>query len=184
MRFYVFEGFQFQLLYKERWHDSFDGSGIRNLKFGIITRINGHNRRRYIPLKPRDLSGFINHHIAGSTKALIFFIGLYPWLRVLWTDDDYQSPVSPGSSVTMGDMLIVATQFLMAIYIFEIIYRPDISPVSVAHHIGTIIIGQVAVALTLDLGKQPDAVIEYTLCLIWGKYSFFGPVSSLRIESL
>jgi hypothetical protein len=58
---------------------------------------------------------------------------------------------------------------LIAMYVFELFYRPKISPVSVAHHIGTIMIGQTAIAISLNLVREKDATIEFILCTVWGK---------------
>jgi len=63
---------------------------------------------------------------------------------------------------------------LIAMYVFELFYRPKVSPVSVGHHIGTIMIGQSAIAISLDLVKERDATYEFILCTVWGM--FFGLV--------
>lgn len=57
---------------------------------------------------------------------------------------------------------------LIAMYVFELFYRPKISPVSVGHHIGTIMIGQSAIAISLNLVREKDATIEFILCTVWG----------------
>jgi hypothetical protein len=41
--------------------------------------------------------------------------------------------------------------------------------VAVTHHIGTIIVGQSAIAISLKLAREPDADIEFILCTVWGK---------------
>lgn len=56
-------------------------------------------------------------------------------------------------------------------YVFELFYRADVSYVSVGHHVGTIMIGQAAIAISLDLVKERDATIEFTLCTVWGMSS-------------
>jgi ABC-type uncharacterized transport system permease subunit len=61
-------------------------------------------------------------------------------------------------------------------YVFELFYRPKISPVSVGHHVGTIMIGQSAIAISLNLIKEKDATIEFILCTVWGK---LGPLQIL-----
>lgn len=68
----------------------------------------------------------------------------------------------------MGDILIVAAQALIAMYVFELFYRTKISPVSAGHHIGTIMIGQSAIAISLNLVHEKDATIEFILCTVWG----------------
>ncbi|KAM0175887.1 hypothetical protein ACHAPF_005250 [Botrytis cinerea] len=108
--------------------------------------------------------GFINHHIAGLTKLLILILAAYPFISVTFLTSSLHSPFAPGSETTMGDVLIIAAQMLIAMYIFELLYRPKISPVSVGHHVGTILIGQSAIAISLDLVKERDATIEFILC--------------------
>ncbi len=65
----------------------------------------------------------------------------------------------------------------MAMYIFELFYRTKISPVSVGHHIGTIIIGQTAIAISFNLVREKDATIEFILCLVWGMAYNSAPIS-------
>lgn len=62
---------------------------------------------------------------------------------------------------------------LIAMYVFELFYRPKISPVSVGHHIGTIMIGQSAIAISLNLIRERDATIEFILCTVWGTSFLF-----------
>jgi len=40
----------------------------------------------------------------------------------------------------------------------------------VLHHVGTIIIAQTAIVLTLNLIAQSDATIEFLLCTVWGAF--------------
>ncbi|GMG02518.1 unnamed protein product [Aspergillus oryzae] len=146
VRYYVLEGFLIKRLY---------GS--------IYTNLSEVNRR-----------GFINHHIAGLTKILILIVAAYPFLEVVIGKSSFHTPYAHGSRVTMGDMLVVVAQMLIGMYAFELIYRTKLSPIAVLHHIGTIIIGQSAIAISLDLAREPDADIEFVLCTVWGKsYSTF-----------
>jgi hypothetical protein len=141
IRFYLLEGFLLKRLY-----------GI------AYTRLSEINRR-----------GFVNHHIAGATKILILILAIYPFISVAFGNSTLHSPYVKGSHVTMGDILIVAAQLLIGMYIFELIYRPKISPVSVVHHVGTIAVGQAAIAISLNLVREKDATIEFILCLVWGR---------------
>ncbi|RJE19486.1 hypothetical protein PHISCL_08171 [Aspergillus sclerotialis] len=74
----------------------------------------------------------------------------------------------------MGDILIIAAQMLIAMYIFELIYRVKLSPAAVMHHIGTILIGQSAIAISLRLAREPDADIEFVLCTVWGAFDIIS----------
>ena len=66
-------------------------------------------------------------------------------------------------------MLVVCTQVLCGMYIFELVYRIRISAISTMHHIGTIMVAQAAIAISLDLTREKDATIEFILCTVWGE---------------
>lgn len=70
----------------------------------------------------------------------------------------------------MGDILVICSQMLVAMFIFELIYRVKISPVSVVHHLGSILVAQAAI--TISVQEQRDSSIEFVLCTVWGTYTF------------
>lgn len=147
IRYYILEGFLIKKLYGR-----------------IYTDLNEVNRR-----------GFVNHHIAGITKLIILFVAAYPFVAITFGKATFNTPFAPqlNSIITMGDMLIVVAQMLIGMYVFELIYRSKLSPVAVMHHIGTIIIGQSAIAISLKLAREPDADIEFILCTVWGTLHIF-----------
>jgi hypothetical protein len=114
--------------------------------------------------------GFTNHHIGMGIKVLTLIVGAYPWVHILFGNADFQTPMSKGSIVSMGDLLLILTQLFCSMYIFELLFRAKISPISVAHHIGAIVIAQTGTVLSLDLAHQRDATIEFMLCLVWGAF--------------
>jgi len=124
----------------------------------------------YNDLSEINKRGFLNHHIAGGAKILILAIAAYPFVDVAFGHATLHSPFAGSSLVTMGDILIVCTQIFVATYVFELLYRVKISPVSIFHHVGTIVIGQSAVAISLNYGHERDADIEFILCTIWGAF--------------
>lgn len=142
IRYYILEGFLIQWLY------------------GSI----------YIDMSDNNRRGFINHHIAGITKIIIWILAAYPFIDVTFRNANFHTPFIAGSLVKMGDILIVAAQLLIAMYIFELFYRVKLSAGAVMHHIGTIIIGQSAIAISLRLKHEPDADIEFILCTVWGEF--------------
>ncbi|CZR52223.1 uncharacterized protein PAC_02100 [Phialocephala subalpina] len=142
IRFYILEGFLLKKIYGK-----------------IYTQMDDNTRR-----------GFLNHHIAGSTKLLILVLAAYPFVDVAFGTANFHTPFAGSKYVTMGDILIIVAQMLIAMYIFELFYRPKISPVSVGHHIGTIMIGQSAIAISLNLVRERDATIEFILCTVWGAF--------------
>lgn len=124
----------------------------------------------YNDLSELNKRGFLNHHIAGGAKILILIIAAYPFVDVAFGHATLQSPYVGSSIVTMGDILVVCAQIFIATYVFELLYRVRISPVSTFHHIGTIVIGQAAIVISLNHGRERDADIEFILCTIWGAF--------------
>lgn len=133
---------------------------------GLLKKLYGET---YTGLSEINRKGFLNHHIAGITKVIILILAAYPFISVAFGKSSYHTPFAPGSPVNMGDILIIVAQMLIGMYIFELIYRTKISPVSVLHHIGTIAVGQAAIAINLNLAREKDGSIEFLLCLVWGK---------------
>ncbi|KID72152.1 uncharacterized protein G6M90_00g028030 [Metarhizium brunneum] len=119
-------------------------------------------------LTDAQLRSFVNHHVAAGTKILLIIVTAYPLLAILVGYGTPHTPFSPGSSTTLGDVLIVSSQIFTVMYIFELFYRDNISPISFAHHVGAIIIAQSAIAMSIDFDHQSDAVYEFILCFIWG----------------
>lgn len=140
IRLYIFEAGLLKWLYGETY-----------------TRLSEINRR-----------GFLNHHIAGITKIIILVLAAYPFVQVVFGEQTFHTRVSTNSPVRMGDLLIVAAQMLIGMYMFELIYRVKVSPVSVIHHVGTIAVGQAAIAINLKLVSEKDGSIEFLLCTVWG----------------
>jgi hypothetical protein len=126
----------------------------------------------YAALDTRNKLGFANHHIGAMCKLVVLFAGAYPWVSILFTPAVYSTPMRAGSTITMGDILFVLTQIFCSMYIFELLFRSEISPISIAHHVGAILIAQSAVVLGLDLQDQKNASLEFLLCMIWGKYVY------------
>ncbi|KAF6218239.1 hypothetical protein HO133_006200 [Letharia lupina] len=124
---------------------------------------------RYTQLNEVNRRGFVNHHIAGATKLMILVAAVYPFINVAFRYAVLNDPYARGSRVTLGDVLVVCTQVLVGMYIFELIYRVKISHISAMHHIGTIMVAQAAIAISLDLTREKDASIEFILCTVWGK---------------
>jgi ABC-type multidrug transport system permease subunit len=126
-------------------------------------------KAKYTALNEVERRGFINHHIAGMTKALILVVAVYPFIDVAFRTATLQTKYAKGSVVTLGDILVVSAQMLVGMYIFELIYRVKISPISTLHHIGTILVAQSAIAISLNLDHEPDATVEFILCTVWGE---------------
>lgn len=116
-----------------------------------------------------QLRSFTNHHVAAGTKIILIILCAYPLLSIICGTATPHTPYAPGSSVTLGDIMIVSSQVFTGMYIFELFYRDKVSIISCAHHIGAIVIAQSAIAMSINFGHERDAVYEFILCFIWGK---------------
>ncbi|CAN8104018.1 unnamed protein product [Discula destructiva] len=143
LRLYIFEGFLMRRLYGKKYTDMTDETVRR---------------------------GFVNHHVAGLIKIILLLTAAYPFVAVAFGTATMHSSFSGKGSATMGDVLVVCPQLLITMYVFELFYRPKISPVSSLHHVGAIVIAQSAVAISLDFEHQVDATIEFILCFVWGGF--------------
>ena len=137
---------------------------------------------KYTQLDDVSRRSFLNHYIAGATKISILLIAVYPFGSVVFGGADFHAPYVHGSIVTMGDLLLIAAQMLTGMFIFELIYRVKISPVSVAHHIGSIMVAQAAIAISVD--GQRVSSIEFLLCTVWGKQVFLSFIDRVVTRSL
>lgn len=137
------------------------------LELFLLQKLHG---KRYTNLDEINRRGFVNNHIAGATKILILVVGAYPFFNVAFGKAGFHTPFAAGSRVTMGDILIICAQILIGMFIFGLIYRTKISPVSVVHHMGSILVGQAAITISIRLDK--DASVEFVLCTVWGTHSF------------
>ncbi|OAA52156.1 hypothetical protein ISF_09320 [Cordyceps fumosorosea ARSEF 2679] len=117
-----------------------------------------------------QLRSFTNHHIAAGTKILLIFLCGYPLLAIICGNKTPHTPFAKGSSVTLGDMMIVSSQIFCGMYIFELFFREKVSVISCAHHIGAIVIAQAAIAMSINFDHEKDAVYEFILCFIWGAF--------------
>ncbi|KAF8142751.1 hypothetical protein K438DRAFT_1634921, partial [Mycena galopus ATCC 62051] len=107
--------------------------------------------------------GFVNHHIAGATKLVILIISVYPFGNVAFGDHPFI-----GSTVTMGNMLIISAQMLIGMFLFELIYRTKISPVSMVGSLCDTVVGQAAI--TISISMNADSSIEFLICTMWGAF--------------
>lgn len=133
----------------------------------ILTR--AYSSKTLDKLSSPQRRSFINHHMAASLKIVLLMTAIYPLFAILSGKALPSSPLSLGSKVTAGDMLIISAQIFTAMYLFELFFRDEISPISCAHHVGAITIAQAAVAMSFDAKHERDALWELLLCFLWGK---------------
>ena len=137
---------------------------LEKLHGSIYTQMNDINRR-----------SFLNHYIAGAAKLTTLIIALYPFLSVTFGTAYFHTPYAHESRVTMGDLLLVAAQIFTGMFIFELIYRVKISPVSVVHHIASIMVVQAAITISIE--GDPESSLLFLLITVWGKQIFIDFIS-------
>ncbi|GME25359.1 hypothetical protein BKCO1_7100024 [Neofusicoccum parvum] len=133
----------------------------------LLERLYG---KKYKAMDETVRRGFVNHHVAGTIKVVLLLSAVYPFVDVAFGNATMHSPFAGSKHVTMGDVLVVCSQLFIGMYVFELFYRTHVSPVSVLHHIGAIVIAQSAVAASLDFYHEVDSTIEFILCFVWGAF--------------
>lgn len=124
-------------------------------------------RAKYRALSEDQRRSLVNHHVAGTCKIILFFTAVYPFMSIAFGKSNPHTPFVPGSKVKLGDVMIICSNLFTVMYVFELFYRVNVSPISAAHHIGAIVIAQTAVAISLNFSHEQDAVIEFIMCFVW-----------------
>ena len=121
----------------------------------------------YTQMDDTTRRSFLNHYIAAAMKLALIITVVYPFGAVVFGEAYFHTPYVHGSSITMGDLLVVGAQMFTGMFFFELLYRVEISPVSVIHHLATILVTQAAITISIEGASESS--IEFTLCIIWGK---------------
>jgi hypothetical protein len=128
-------------------------------------------KKTYLPMDDGNKRGFLVHHVSAGTKIVLLVVGAKPWADVIFGHSALHDGINKrGARPTMGDILLVLTQLFMALYLFELMIRKSPSPICVAHHVGAVLIGQSAVALSLRVDQETNATMEFVLCLVWAAF--------------
>lgn len=81
-----------------------------------------------------------------------------PLFAILTRKASLRSPLSPGSKIAAGDVLIVANQIFAAVMVFGLSFRDEVSPASRTHHVGALAIAQSAIAIDFDTERERKAL--------------------------
>ncbi|KAF2656052.1 hypothetical protein K491DRAFT_715745 [Lophiostoma macrostomum CBS 122681] len=123
---------------------------------------------KYYCLDDHQRRGLVNHCVSILLKAVMFAWTVYPFCKVKFSKATFATPLCRGGTFTLGDAMLFSSQMFIAMYLHELLYRAELSMVALAHHIGTVVIAQFAVALTLMESEREDAAPEFMLCMLWG----------------
>lgn len=124
-------------------------------------------KAKYQALAEDQRRSFVNHHVAGTCKLILLFTAVYPFCSITFGKTTPHTTWVAGGTVTLGDVMIICSQLFTVMYVFELFYRVNVSPISAAHHVGAIVIAQTAVAISLNFSHETDAVIEFIMCFVW-----------------
>ena len=118
----------------------------------------GNERRR---------RSFTYYHIGAIILFMLLPVGVYPIFVFLVGSATFDTPMAKG--LTIGDVLFLLAEVYTAYYLYEMCFRTQFaSPLTIAHHIGLLLIVQTAVALFADGQKHSEATVEFFMCMVWG----------------
>ena len=128
------------------------------------------------PGAERRRRSFVYFHVGACIQFGLICVGVYPAFSFLLHGDLSRHYVAGWPhSMTIGSMLFIVCQIHNGYYIFELCYRNNFaSPISIAHHIGLLIITQMSVALFGNWEKNPEGVLDFYMCMVWGKFIYLA----------
>ena len=134
----------------------------------------------------RQRLAFVYHHVAVAVFVGLVAAGAYPLLAFVCGQSSLKTPLRGGDGgVTIGDVLFILSELYSAYYLFELVFRARfISYISLAHHVGLLIVVQMALDLEAHATHDHDTTKEFYFCMVWGACdhdsSFFLPCLSPR----
>ncbi|CAI6092748.1 unnamed protein product [Clonostachys chloroleuca] len=132
----------------------------------------GNERRR---------RSFTYYHIGAIMMFILLCTSVFPVLSFLVGNADFSTHIDRRSSrITVGDMLFVFSEVYTSYYLYEMCFRTQFaSPITIAHHIGLLIIVQTSLALFADIRRHPDATMEFFMCMVWGMFDLISEIPVL-----
>jgi hypothetical protein len=136
-----------------------------------------YHRTKYHTLDDLRRRSFVNNYVHLIIRAILMPAAVYPLLAILSGHGNFDTTFH-GSKVTFGDIELVSVTLAMSLYVHELLYRSNISFVSILHHIGAVAVGQCAISLTISWEHEPNASMYFCMALIWGRYAEFATMFS------
>ncbi|GLB44474.1 hypothetical protein LshimejAT787_1701010 [Lyophyllum shimeji] len=123
----------------------------------------------------------LTNHVVSFFLKVLCCCGAYAVIEVFIVKRPLDAPVQalhgPHRTITIGDFLAFCYLTVPTIYIFEIIYRANISLVSSIHHVGAITINIMGIIIVLSHGQNGFlAETEFKLILIYGVFEMLFEV--------
>lgn len=121
---------------------------------------------------------FTYFHVGTLVMAALIIFGAYPVMYFLVCRNQLSEPLFRNSaiSITIGDALFVLAHIYSAYYLFELCFRTSFaSAISIAHHLGLLLVVHTSMALFSNLKRHPEAPLQFYMCMVWGMNSFEVP---------
>lgn len=119
----------------------------------------------------RQRLAFVYHHVAAVLFVALFACGAYPIMQFICGQSGLRTPIRGDGGLTIGDMLFLLSELYSAYYLFELVFRARfISLISLAHHVGLLIVVQTALDLEAHAGHDYDTTKEFYFCMVWGTF--------------
>lgn len=126
------------------------------------------------PKAERQRLAFVYHHVAAVLFVALVACGAYPLLAFVCGQSGLRTPIrgGHGGGLTIGDMLFLLSELYSAYYLFELVFRARfISYISLAHHVGLLVVVQTALELEAHATRDHDTTKEFYFCMVWGTYA-------------
>ncbi|KDQ49266.1 hypothetical protein JAAARDRAFT_143668 [Jaapia argillacea MUCL 33604] len=115
----------------------------------------------------------LTNHVVSFALKVTCCVGAYSIWEILIAQKPFDVPIRDSHhwKTTNGDILAFCYLTVPSIYLFEIIYRNNISVVSAIHHIAAIIINILGLMVVISHGQEGYlAETEFKLILIYGTF--------------
>ncbi|CAH0050829.1 unnamed protein product [Clonostachys solani] len=124
------------------------------------------------PGNERRRRSFTYYHVGAMMLFSLFCTGVYPVLMFLVGPGDFGTHVGrKGGGATIGDLLFLFAEIYTAYYLYEMCFRTQFaSPLTIAHHVGLLLVVQTSVALFADSDSHKEATLEFYMCMVWGAF--------------
>jgi hypothetical protein len=140
----------------------------------IFPKIPGLN---FAQLTARNQKSFLNSvmHLILRLVALLSVIPAF--IKILAGEANFTSTFTAGGP-SFGTLLMASMIALCSIYIHEIIYREQMSFVTLVHHVGTVSIGAYSILFSMEWETEEGTQAYFVICCLFG---FFDVVTEFWI---
>lgn len=108
-------------------------------------------------------------HVLWLTVKICLLVAAWPFVLVFFCRKGLEDPLFSGTSISSGDILSVAYFAVISMFLFEIIYRLKISPVSLLHHTAGCALGVWQIVEQV-MHKDEETESQFRLLILYGVF--------------